>query len=71
MKRYAIVSAAVLSLLSACGPTTDVRLEAIDPLVGAWRSQLAFRDGALAGLVSECLGKRGYSARTPKRMASD
>ena len=29
------------------------------------------RDGALAGLVSECLGKRGYSARTPKRLASD
>ena len=29
------------------------------------------RDGALAGLVSECLGKRGYSARTPKRVASD
>ena len=29
------------------------------------------RDGALAGLVSECLGKRGYTARAPKRVASD
>ena len=29
------------------------------------------RDGALAGLVAECLGKRGYTARTPKRVASD
>jgi hypothetical protein len=29
------------------------------------------RDGALAGLVAECLGKRGYAARTPKRLASD
>src|SRR5712671_5052 len=27
--------------------------------------------GALAGLVSECLGKRGYTARAPKRLASD
>jgi hypothetical protein len=29
------------------------------------------RDGALAGAVAECLGKRGYTARAPKRLASE
>jgi hypothetical protein len=29
------------------------------------------RDGALAGTVAECLGKRGYTARAPKRLAAD
>ena len=29
------------------------------------------RDGALAGTVAECLGKRGYTARAPKRLASE
>ena len=29
------------------------------------------RDGALASAVAECLGKRGYAARAPKRLASD
>jgi hypothetical protein len=29
------------------------------------------RDGALAGSVAECLTRRGYAARAPKRLASD
>jgi hypothetical protein len=29
------------------------------------------RDGALAGAVAECLARRGYTARAPRRLASD
>jgi hypothetical protein len=29
------------------------------------------RDGALTSTVAECLARRGYTARTPKRLASD
>lgn len=38
---------ALLLLLSACGAPVGREAAAPDPLVGAWRSQVSFRDGAL------------------------
>lgn len=47
MKAYPLLSAGMLLLLTACGVQTDKRAADVEPLIGAWRSQVTFRDGAL------------------------
>ncbi len=47
MKAHVLLAASLLLLLSACGASAPPTPEA-DPLVGAWQSQISFKDGALA-----------------------
>ena len=48
--RLAILGGVTALLLTACSAPTEPRVEPADPLVGAWRSEVAFRDGALAAV---------------------
>lgn len=50
MKLYAISSTGMLLLLAACGASTGPPLADGDSIIGAWRSQVTFRDGALTAM---------------------